>query len=220
MAESLSMVSVRLPRRFPAGEIIGVNISAETFIAEYAADFCEWVEGVVIQMAPVTEAHDWLTAFFRQWLDAYFALHPIGQVRQAPFVLRLESRSVSREPDLQIVLHGNAGQLTPTAMIGAADICLEIVSEESRARDYGDKFKDYEAAGVREYWIIDPLQQEASFYRLNTAGRYARQTLDGQGQYITPLLPRFALPVALLWRDPKPDILAIVDIVRQVFRAE
>jgi len=36
---------------------------------------------------------------------------------------------------------------------GPADLAIEIVSEESRLRDRGEKFAEYEVGGVKEYWI-------------------------------------------------------------------
>lgn len=58
------------------------------------------------------------------------------------------------------------------AIIGPADICIEVVSEERIARDHGEKFAEYEKAGVREYWIVDPLRDTCRFNRLNEAGVY------------------------------------------------
>jgi hypothetical protein len=53
-------------------------------------------------MSPVSEQHDLLTAYFRHLLDIYLELNPVGRVRSAPFVLRLEAAESSREPDLQV----------------------------------------------------------------------------------------------------------------------
>ena len=36
------------------------------------------------------------------------------------------------------------------------DFIVEILSNSTAERDRGVKFKDYEAHGVQEYWIIDP----------------------------------------------------------------
>lgn len=61
-----------------------------------------------------------------------------------------------REPDVQVILDNYPGEFTEIGMIGPADICIEIVSPESVTRDRGEKFSEYEQAGVTEYWIIDP----------------------------------------------------------------
>lgn len=202
------------PVTFPSGQIIAFDMPADEYLAHYASEFCEWVQGVVIKMTPVTAAHDRLTAYFRLLLEAYFALKPIGQVRSAPFVMRLDALQTMREPDLQVILHTNSGSLTDTAMIGPADICIEIVSDESIARDYGDKFEEYEKAGVQEYWIVDPLRQECRFLRRQTTGRFATVLPDQTGHYRTPLLPGLGLHVPTLWQEPLPDFFAIGQAVQ------
>jgi Uma2 family endonuclease len=160
-------------------------------------------------MSPVTLFHDQIIFYLRQLITAYFAFRPIGKVIAAPFVMRLDSVPSRREPDLQVILHTNPGTLTDTAMIGAADICIEVVSPESVARDYGEKMVEYEQGGVQEYWLIDPRRRAAIFYRLTEraeGGRlYQAGALDDGDRYTTPLLPRFALPVPTLWSDPLPD---------------
>jgi Uma2 family endonuclease len=41
------------------------------------------------------------------------------------------------------------------------DLVVEVVSQGSRERDHGAKREEYLAAGVREYWIVDPERQHA-----------------------------------------------------------
>jgi Uma2 family endonuclease len=198
----------------PAGEIVAIGVSAEEYLARYAEHHYEWVKGAVIKMSPVSEQHDLLTAYFRQLLDAYFAVNKVGRVRSAPFVMRLDATEAYREPDLQVILNTNPGQLTDTAMIGPADICIEVVSPESGPRDYGDNFIEYEKAGVKEYWIVDPLRRRCDFNRLAESGVYAALDPDDQGFYRTPLLPHLALHVPTLWQEELPDFFAIGQAVQ------
>ena len=55
-------------------------------------------------------------------------------------------------------------------MLGAADLCVEVVSPESVTRDCREKLTEYEQAGVREYWLIDPFRTQARFHRLTDHG--------------------------------------------------
>lgn len=198
----------------PSPEPGGTRVSAEEYMAHYAHDYYEWVKGELQPMSPITRRHDDLSAYLRDLFRAYFALKPIGSIWQAPFVMRVDATESRREPDLQIVLNTNPGQLTDTAMIGPADICIEIVSPESVARDYGEKFAEYEKSGVKEYWVIDPIRRTARFHRLNGEGVYQPIMQDDDGNYESPLLPGLKLHVATLWQEPLPDILKIVDAVR------
>lgn len=189
-------------------------VSAEEYMAHYAHDFYEWDDGRLVKMAPIQLRHAKLVSYLQKLLEAYFTLRPIGDVVGEPFVMRLDSVKGYREPDLQVILHTNPGQFTPTAMIGPADICIEVVSPESGDRDYGKKFLEYEKAGVREYWIVDPIRKAARLNRLTPDGIYADISPDAEGDYETPLLPGLKLHVPTLWAEPLPDILQIVEAVR------
>jgi Uma2 family endonuclease len=190
------------------------HVSAEEYMRRYAHDFYEWVRGELIKMAPISGRHDEVTGYLRELLRAYFALKPIGVVRQAPFVMRVDATESRREPDLQVILEANPGQLTATSMVGPADICIEVVSPESVTRDYGEKFAEYEKGGVGEYWIIDPVREEAHFYRLNEEGIYKSVLPGEQGHYRTPALPGLRVHVPVLWQEDLPDIIAVVRSVQ------
>jgi len=193
-----------------------VTISAEEYMERYAHDFYEWVKGRLIKMSPVTDIHDLLTGYLYQLFAAYFALNPVGVIRRAPFVMRTDVTESRREPDLQIILKTNPGQLTPTAMIGPADICMEVVSLESVSRDHGEKYEEYEKGGVREYWIFDPIHRETRFNRLNDQKVYLRVEPDADGFYQTPLLPGLRIHTPTLWQDPLPDFFEIGQAVRDM----
>lgn len=211
--EQANTTSITIPRHFPTGEIVALNVDAETYMRDYAASFHEWVEGVVIKMSPVSSQHDDLSGYLRELFRAYFALKPIGIVKSAPFVMKLESR---REPDLQIILSDNQDRLTDTFTNGAADICIEIVSPGSVTTDYGEKLKEYEAGGVREYWIIDPMRESTTFYRLDDKRTYQAVSVDNA--YTTPLLPKFSLHLPTLWQDELPDIITVVQSVQAMLK--
>ncbi len=208
------------PATLPSGQIVATDITAEAYLARYAGEFHEWVRGVVIKMSPASLKHDALTLYLRLWLDVYFELKPIGRAVSAPFVMRLDATQSFREPDVQVILDDNSGDLTDTAMIGPADVCIEVVSPESTARDYGDKFKEYETAGVREYWIIDPLRRDARFYRQQTGDIFAPAHLDESGAYQTPLLPGLRLHIPTLWQDKLPTRIETVQAVQAMVEGE
>ncbi len=187
----------------PSGEIIATGVPEAEYLEKYAADFCEWVNGTVIKMAPATRKHDETLRYGARLLEAYFEIRPIGVLCQMPFLMRLPT-GVNREPDLMVVLNDHLSRMAKTSVNGAADICIEVVSQESILRDRGEKFQEYEQGGVGEYWIWDILRAEALLYRLNQEGIYVRQAEDADGNYRTPLLPGLVLNVPTLWREKHP----------------
>ena len=87
---------------------------------------------------------------------------------------------------------------------------MEIIRPESRARDRGDKFFEYEAGGVPEYWLIDPVREQAEFYQIDEKGIYRLVPLDAEGRYHSAMLPDLWLQVDWLWEMPLPPLLAIL----------
>lgn len=94
-----------------------------------------------------------------------------------------------------------------------ADLVVEIISQESIERDRGTKFVEYEAAGIPEYWLIDPLRNWAEFYQLDENGCYIPAFAGRQGIYESPMLPGFCLRVDWLWQMPLPPVL---DVLREM----
>jgi Uma2 family endonuclease len=187
------------------GEVVATGVSLEDYMAHYAADHHEWVEGTVIKMSPSNLKHVKLIYYLYMLFDIFFEHRPIGQVIGQPFVQRLPAvPERRREPDLLIILNANPHELKDTYMDGPADIVIEIVSEESIERDHGEKFAEYEKGGVPEYWIVDPLRSEPRFYRLDENGIYRRFTEDAEGNYQTPVLPGLKVHVPTLWLDKLP----------------
>jgi Uma2 family endonuclease len=199
-----------------SGSIVATGVTLDEYMDKYAAEGCEWVGGIVYKMSPVRLDHDNLTAYLRTLFDTYFAYRPIGEAKGTDFVMRVEATESAREPDMQIILKDNPGTLTETGMIGAADICIEVVSPESEERDYGTKLGEYERGGVGEYWIFDRIRQGAQFYRLNEAGTYIAQSVDERGIYRTPKLPGFELHVPTLWQEQLPTPPTIVEAVKKM----
>jgi Uma2 family endonuclease len=174
----------------------------------------EWNAGKVMQY-PVSNniKHLYIFQFVHLVLQLFLAGRKLGQVIPAAFPMYYADDKPAREPDMMVILNTHLDRIKETYLDGVADIAIEIVSPESDERDRGAKFVEYEAAGVPEYWLIDPLRQDAIIYALGEDNRYHRVALDAQGRAVSSLLPGFALDPALLWRDAAPDALAIVELV-------
>ncbi|MFZ1757207.1 MAG: Uma2 family endonuclease [Caldilineaceae bacterium] len=161
----------------------------------------EWVDGKVIMTSPASNKHQQLVSFLDQLVGLYVRYGRAGELRVAPFQMRLANSG--REPDLLFVNTAHFGRLRPTYLDGPADLVIEIISPESIGRDRGNKFFEYEEAGIPEFWLLDPQTQRAEFYQLNSAGRYQPiQPVDGI--YHSVVIPDFWLREEWLWQEPLP----------------
>ena len=80
------------------------------------------------------------------------------EVYPSPFAVFLnENNEIYLEPDISVICDKN--KLTDEGCKGAPDWVIEIVSSSSRSMDYNKKLFKYRTAGVREYWIVDPIKQ-------------------------------------------------------------
>jgi Uma2 family endonuclease len=117
-----------------------------------------------------------------------------------------------REPDVMVITEEHRARIKPTFVEGPADLVVEVVSPESRGRDRGDKYFEYEQAGVREYWLIDPQRRQAEFYHLGDGGVYVQVPPDGGGRFESRVLPGLWVRVEWLWQDPLPRL---IDVLRE-----
>jgi len=198
--------------------IVATDVSADDYMEHYAEQRCEWVKGVVYQVAPATLSHNLIIDYLYDLLRYYFRNTHIGKVVRSPFVMRLDDVESRREPDLFVVLNTNTNPMTETYIDGPADIAIEIVSPGSISTDYGAKFEEYEKGGVPEYWIFDWVREVAFFYRLNEEKLYKLQSLDEDQNYRTPLLPELVLHIPTLWQEEPPDVEAVREAVLKMLQ--
>jgi len=116
------------------------------------------------------------------------------------------------------VANAHLTRLHPTFLDGPAALVVEVLSPEGVGRDRGNKFFEYQAAALPEYWLIDPITRRAEFYQLDTQGVYTLVVPDANGIYRSSTLADFWLDVAWLWLDPLPRIEdALLKIVGEAY---
>jgi Uma2 family endonuclease len=179
-----------------------LKMSYEEFMA-WAADttHAEWVDGEVIIQMPAKDEHQATLGFLYELLNFVVRLLRLGRVRTAPFVVKLTPEGSAREPDIFFVAADHLHRLTRDQLNGAPDLVIEVVSRSTRKQDWTDKFREYAAAGVPEYWLIDPRpnKQRADFFRLDDTGNYKLFATEEDEKVESVVLPGFWLRPAWLW---------------------
>lgn len=187
------------------------RMTYEEFLAWADEDtLAEWVDGEVIVTSPASLQHQTVAGFLLQLVSLAVEAWQLGLVIPPPFQMKLQRSG--REPDLIHLAREHLDRLRPTYLDGPADLVVEIVSPESVGCDRGEKFTEYEAAGIPEYWLVDPQRRWAEFYRLE-GERYHMAFQGAERRYDSAVLPGFWLRVEWLWQDPLPPVL---DVLRQL----
>jgi Uma2 family endonuclease len=187
-------------------QVASLEISFEDFLQQAPeTSIIEWVDGRVIAMSPPSQFHQDLAGFLGSLLRVYVEVKGLGTIHLAPFLMKLSS---GREPDILFVSKTNQSRLKPNYLDGSADLIIEIISPQSRARDRGEKFYEYEQAGIPEYWLLDPVRKQAEFYQL-IDGIYQAVSIK-DGIYKSGVLTGLWLEVSWLWQEPLPTILEVL----------
>lgn len=181
------------------------------------ADYLSWqftelvelIRGKVLRrMSAPTDEHQVIAGnLYRQLANLLYRQR--CQVRIAPYDVRLTTQGPDAahdtittvvQPDLCVIC--DPAKIDRRGCIGAPDWIIEVLSPGSFTRDTRDKFDLYAEAGVGEYWIVAPGEQNIAAYVLDPAtSRYGLVA-----EYSEPgPVPCHTLPEFLLeWADVFP----------------
>lgn len=128
----------------------------------------ELIEGEIYYMPPApSRIHQKLVLHLSRIISEYILLNKGNcEVYPAPFAvfLNVENQTNYVEPDISLICDPN--KLNDKGCDGAPNWIIEIVSPSNPVHDYIKKLNIYELAGVREYWIVDPIKETTTAYLL------------------------------------------------------
>lgn len=155
-------------------------LKSETYTTDYIYSLpegqrAELIDGIVYDMATPDLIHQELSWRLHQKIGNYIdSKQENCKVYAAPFAVFINEDDRNYvEPDISVICDKN--KLDKRGCIGAPDWIIEITSPTTQTRDYGLKLFKYRTAGVREYWIINPLR--------NTVNVFDFEHDKGTGQY-------------------------------------
>lgn len=131
-----------------------------------------------------------------QWLTE----NEIGELFPSPIDVILSPRRTVVQPDLVFVATDRIETLlTDTAIVGAPDMVVEILSPSTAQIDRTSKRQTYAEHGVSEYWLVDVDAQILELHilsegRYTVAGAYTPFDIIDVG-----LFAEARIPVAEIW---------------------
>ncbi len=187
------------------------KMTYEEFLAWADEDTrAEWVNGEIVFRGQVSKLHQEVGRFLLTVISLFVEAYRLGVVFYESFQMKTGDDLPGRLPDIFFVAKENSSRIKENRLEGPADLVVEIISLESRSRDRGEKFYEYEQGGVREYWLLDPLRKQAEFYQLGDDGIYQLVPPDSEGKYHSLVLKGLWLKVDWLWQYPLPTSLSVL----------
>jgi len=166
------------------------------------ADYCEWddnerwelIEGVPYAMSPSpSPIHQSIVTELLFRLRSHLEGKPC-KLFTSPFDVRLNADREDNtivQPDLVVIC--DSSKIDNKGCKGAPDLVIEVLSPSTARNDRIIKFQQYQKAGVREYWIVDPEAQSIQACTLNENGFYVTLVY-----YDTDIAPVSVLPGCLI----------------------
>jgi Uma2 family endonuclease len=144
----------------------------------------ELIEGRAYTMSPAPSiAHQHVSMRLGTQLVALFEEQPC-HVFAAPFDVRLAQGDETDDeidtvvqPDLLVVCDGGRGRLDDKGCRGAPDLVIEILSPSTAAKDHIVKRALFEKHGVRELWLVHPVDRVVTTYLADDGGDFGAATI-------------------------------------------
>ena len=152
----------------------------------------ELINGVLYMTPSAGSDHQSANNRLQTYLTIHVEFKGLGRVFGPPLDVML-GPTTTVQPDVSVVLQANVDRITPRGILGSPDLVVEIASPSTATHDRGRKLAAYEAAGVPEYWLVDPFAHTIEVLVL-TDGRYRTRGLF-QGRQTLPSTVVSNLPV-------------------------
>ena len=132
---------------------------------------CELIDGQVYDMTPAPgTSHQETLINLASRMHGYLKDKPC-KVFVAPFDVRLAEKKETRnscsnvvQPDISIIC--DPKKIDDKGCVGAPDLVVELLSSSTASKDQVKKRRLYERHGVKEYWLIHPIERYAHIYTL------------------------------------------------------
>ena len=171
----------------------------------------EFINGEIYFHSPVKLKHNEANAGIFKLLDTFVIEHNLGVVGIEKLLISLTRNDY--EPDVCFWKSAKAKDFREDQMqFPAPDLVVEVLSKSTANHDRTIKYEDYEAHGIKEYWIIDPDKQTIEQYVLKRK-KYELVFKGKDGMIDCVAVKNFKIPVKSIF-DKKLTNKTLNEILR------
>jgi Uma2 family endonuclease len=192
---NMPMTSKEPEEPTPANHIPGPKQGEWTY-SHYAAlpddgNRYEIIDGVLYMAPSPNEFHQETADLIATYLTMHVKFNHLGRVFSAPFDVEL-AENVMLQPDVLVVLK-EYNERIKDHIVGAPDLVVEVASPRTWRYDRIKKYRDYAYSGVKEYWIVDPVQCSVEVLALKGSDYLSTGIFSGEQLVHSQLLPGFSV---------------------------
>ena len=153
------------------------------------ADYLTWdddrryeiIDGEVFDMTSPSVMHQSISMELARLFANFFENKPC-RVFAAPLDVLL-AKNTKRDdeiftvvqPDIMVVC--DPKKIEERGIVGAPDLVVEIISPSTSSKDNIIKRRVYEQAGVKEFWLVHPVDRLIRVYKLGKDGLFEREDI-------------------------------------------
>lgn len=114
--------------------------------------------------APTTN-HQEIVMVLTSQLYLFITKKKQGKLYAGPIDVYL-NKANAFQPDIIFIASDNLHLIKEDGIYGAPDLVIEVLSPGTKKLDLNQKKSAYEQAGVKEYWVVDPVTRESTGFQL------------------------------------------------------
>lgn len=175
------------------------NYSYADYLTWTMDEVVELIKGKVFKKAAAApgRTHQRISMHLGSELFQFLKRKPC-EVFHAPFDVRLPIKSQKNseidtvvQPDICVIC--DLKKLDEAGCIGAPDLVVEILSPGNTKKELKLKYEVYLESGVKEYWVIYPVEQSMLIYTLENGVYKASRLLASGDKLESKVIPGFSL---------------------------
>ncbi len=114
-------------------------------------------------MTPAPSTYHQIVSSRLEWELFKLREKELGEVLHSPIDVYF-SETETYQPDILFIAEARFNIIAEDKIEGAPDLIMEILSPSTAYYDLKVKKRVYAKSGVREYWVIDPIEKSIEIY--------------------------------------------------------
>ncbi len=171
---------------------------------QQADEILEYIDGIIYMSPSPSITHQRIASFLHG--ELHQVLKNSGcEVFSAPTDVLFEQNENDHNKNKRVVpdlfVTCNPENFTENEYIGAPEFIIEILSPSNKSHDLVRKLNLYMEFGVKEYWIVDPMEKRIMMYTLDENGEVQFDLVSENEKVASRLFEDFTIETENLFED-------------------